>query len=425
MSAAPGRMNAPWVITAARFAILGSGLVTAPLVARAVGPEGRGLTASALATLAILPFVLGVGLPMAVRRRAAIESVSEIVRTVRLFAFFLVVPATLLGLLAKGVFLSGLTGAQSLVFMAGAAATPLFISALADESVLIVRKQFLGVAIYRAAQPVVYFVIVVCTTLTGTLDVTWIIVAMASGTVASGVVGSVLVRVGLRGPRVPMRPLLRQGISYAGSELAEVSQNRLDQVVMVSLIGASQAGLYAVAVTLATLPVVLGHAVGAAVFREVANAQGAERDDLVARTLRAANLMGIVASASLAGVTPLVVPFLFGKEFIGAVPVTLIALAGSTAILTGYVATVLLGAEGAGRSMTLAQVAGVFTGIGLLFVLGPRFLAIGAAVASSLGYMLTYAVATRKLNVRLNALLPRRSDALTALQLLLGHPPQS
>lgn len=415
------RLDSPIAISLGRVGMLAAALVSAPVVARAVGPEGRGLTASALAVIGILPVLLGLGLPMAVRRRASVDDAPPVVRTARLLVLPLFPIAIGLAWLAGTTLLRGLSSPELLVFVVAAGVSPLYVSALVDQSVLIVRKSYLKVAALQGAQPLVYVGTVLVTWFTGALDVAWVIGGQGLGMVAAGVVGASLVRTPARGSRTPVRPLVREGLTYAGSQLAETAQNRLDQVVMIPVIGAAQAGLYAVAVTVSSLPVVVGHAIGAASFKDVASASDGRRRELVVAAVRASALVGGAASIALALSAPWLVPLVFGHEFEGAVRVTVAALAAGPAIVVGYVATVLLGASAAGRDMTRAQIAGLVVGLALLVPLGSMLGALGAAVASTAGYVVTLVLALRALGVRGSDLRPARGAIHSALLLLLGR----
>jgi hypothetical protein len=57
----------PLMMTVGRFGALAPGLATAP--ARALGPQGQGVTAISLSILTIMSIVMALGVPVAVRRR--------------------------------------------------------------------------------------------------------------------------------------------------------------------------------------------------------------------------------------------------------------------------------------------------------------------------------------------------------------------
>lgn len=357
---------------------------------------------------------------MAVRRRAATEQQEPVVRAARLAAALGIPLAIAVGLLLVATLLRGLDPASTVAFLWAAAVTPLFVSALNDQSVLIVRGAYLQVAVLQSALPITSFLVVVTGWLTDRLDVAWVVSGQGLGAAVTGVAGLVFVRVSLRGERSSVHGLAREGAKYSGSQISETAQNRLDQVLMPLVIGASGAGLYAVAVTVATLPLALGHALAAALFRDVAAADDAGRVSLTSRAVRESNVLGIVAAGALAAVTPFVIPLVFGEDFRAAVPVTLVALIGAPLFVTGYVATNLLGAHGRGHAMTFAQLSGLVVGLILLVPLAVPFGAVGAAAASVLGYAVSCTLAVRGLRIPAADLRPRRHDARGAIRDLLG-----
>src|SRR5689334_5155238 len=64
------RSDVPFQITIANFASLVFSFLTVPVIARAVGAEGRGETAAVVAAFVFVPVLLGLGIPLEVRRRS-------------------------------------------------------------------------------------------------------------------------------------------------------------------------------------------------------------------------------------------------------------------------------------------------------------------------------------------------------------------
>jgi O-antigen/teichoic acid export membrane protein len=411
--------SSPGLIMGARLAIIGLGLITAPIVARAIGPDGRGLTAAGLAAMTIAPVVMGAGLPMAVRRRAAMGDEAEIIRGARLYALLLIVPAVILGVFAHTYVLPGLHGVGGWLLVIGVAISPLYVSLLCDQSVLIVRRDYMRVAILQSLQPIANALGIVAGGLFGLLSVQWVIGSYVVATILAFSCSLLLVRVPIRGIRDSTIELVREGYSFAGSQVAETASNRLDQVIMVSVIGASGAGYYATAALIASLPIAVAHAIGAAIFRDAAVSPIDGRNHIVGSGLRASFTLGLISACGLAVVVPWGVPFVFGESFRGAVFPTLVGLFGTPAIVVGYVGTVSLGAVGRGRDMSLAQGVGLIVGMAALFPLGGAFGAAGASAASVVGYWIAACMAIYCLHIPCSSLLLRRSDFAASLGLVL------
>lgn len=411
--------NSPASIMAARIGMMALGLITAPVVARSIGPDGRGITAAAIAAMGIAPVVLGAGLPMAVRRRASVGEEAATVRGARRLVLYLIAPAALLGSLGGTTLFGSLDDVARWLVFAGLTLAPAYVSLLCDQSVLIVRNEYGRVAVLQSLQPGVNAVGIVTCGLLGVLSTSWVIGCYVLSMLLAFACSLALVRVPFRGRRDSTRGLAREGIAYWGSQIGEAASNRLDQVIMVVVIGATGAGLYAIAALIAALPVAIAHSVGAVVFRRIATATGDARDQIVGTGLRSSLLMGAISASALAVAAPVAVPLVFGEAFHGAVGPTLIALAGSPAVVVGYVATVSLGAMRRGRSMALAQLAGLAVGIALLMPLGAALGAVGAACASSTGYWLAAILAIYWLGVPKGLLVLRRSDLRSAASMLV------
>jgi len=173
---------------------------------------------------------------------------------------------------------------------------------------------------------------------------------------------------------------------------------RLDQVLMVFLTSQAELAYYAVAVSMAELPLTV---VGAS--RDLAFSLTAERGDpqIVARfcrlTLLASGLMCLLGAVA----TPFAFPLLFGKLFSPAVPMMEILLAGTL----GRAVTTVIGAGlmtvGHSWVRSAIQIGGALFTAALLFVLVPRWGGIGSSWVTSLTFavmafasILVYAKAT-------------------------------
>ncbi|WP_421742079.1 lipopolysaccharide biosynthesis protein [Cellulomonas sp.] len=412
--------RSPSVMIVARVPVLLAGLVIAPLLARGLGPSQRGYVAAATAALAIAPVVLGFGVPMAIRHRSAIQEPAPFVRAGALLALFATIPAAIVGYLLWRVALPDLDGATGWTFVAVMAMTPAFLQVLNDQSVLIARNQYGRVAAIQSAQPLIYASVIGIWWSVAELSVRVVVGAYGASMLGAALIGYVLVAAPLWGKRSGLAALAREGVPYAGGQIAEIASSRLDQVLMVSVIGSSGAGWYSVAALLGSLPVVIGQTIGAATFRTVALLSEKERPHARSAILRAALVLGGSIGVLGAAVVPWAVPLLFGPEFVDAVAPSMVLVLVAPFVVGGHVAAMMLAAEGRGRAMTAAQVSGLVAGIALLLTLGPVLGVLGAAIASACGYVTVAAIATARLKLPLRDLRLRRGD-LPAAGSLLRH----
>lgn len=412
------RADSPSLLVIGRLSATGLAFVTAPVVARTIGPAGRGETAAAIALFNIVPIVLAIGVPLEVRRQAAIGNADAALRSARILCLAALPLACAIAFVCYLTIFASFDVASRLAATFGVAVCPLMMSWTCDLSVLIASSQFRGVMALQLIQPGAYLIAILALALAGALTTSTVLLASVLGTFAAFVTGASLTRIPLTGGYMPMARLLRGGVRYAGSAIAETASSRLDQVLALPLIGAVQAGLYSVAVTVASIPIALGQAIGAVYFPLVARANLSDRPVLKEEAVRVASATSLMTAPLLFVAVGVGVPLLFGPEFIGAVPVAWISSVGTCALIVAFVCSMTLAAEGRGHQMTVSQVIALTIAMGLLFLLGPPFGALGAAVASSTAYIVLLVLLAFALRIRFTQALPRRGDFRLSLNRL-------
>lgn len=416
-------VDRPSLLIASRLAASALNFASVPIVARAIGPDGRGVTATVVAAGYIIPIVVAVGVPTELRRRAATADFHESVRTSRLWALLTVVPSLLLALVLGELLFSSLPDGPRMAAIVCLIAAPLTVSWMCDNSVLVATGRFRALVMLQLAQPASFALTVLVLWATRTATVTSVLWANLGGTLLTFLLGILLNRVPLRGKAASLRDLQRQSVRYAGSAVAEAASNRLDQVLILPLIGAFEAGIYSVAVTISSLPIALGYAFGAAYFPVMARAhEAAEARTVSAIAIRQSLVVTLLSIGLASAFVPLAIPWVFGPSFAPAILPTLISLVGSVAMVVGFVATQLLSAEGRGGTMTTVQVVALGVAIGSLVILGPLWGAVGASVASALGFTLVALLTVRALGVPPASLRPTIRALRGGLAVLRSGP---
>jgi O-antigen/teichoic acid export membrane protein len=393
-------------------------LISAPVVARTIGPDGRGQTAAALALFLIVPVVLGVGIPLEVRRQAATSDGKAVIRTARVLLAYSALVSTGVAALSYYTIFSSFGTAGRVVATVGVFLTPLSASWALDVSVLVAHRRYAGVLLLQLLQPAVYVCLLIIFWMLSIATVATVLLASVVATAATCCAGAALVRVSLRGERVESVRLLRAGLGFAGSAIAEAASNRADQVFALPLIGAYQAGLYSVAATIGSVPLAIGQALGASYFAPIAQAEGRRRVELQCEAIRSTITIALVVTPLIALCAWPLIPVVFGEEFASATPVAMITLLGSAGLLTAYVASMALVADSKGGRMAIAQFTSLVVGIGCLFMLGPSLGAVGAAIASTFGYIVLLFALLAFLPVPKHSLAPRRGDLSRAVRRL-------
>ncbi|TFB85620.1 hypothetical protein E3O44_13625 [Cryobacterium algoricola] len=413
--------NSPSVIVLARILSAFLSLLSAPIVARALGPEGRGETAAALAVTGLAPLLVGWGVPLVVRRLSVDRSrISPAIRGVRIVALWALLPSAVIAGGCRYLLLPTVDNATGIVFIVAVASAPLSVVWICTANVLVAQRRHGAFALINLLPAAISVGALIVGWQWGWITVGYVLLANLFGNVGTFVTVLFLVPVTVRGPRVRARSLLRDGMSFGGSQVAEAASYRLDQAIALPLMGGAQAGLYSVAATVALLPYAVGQAVGTAIFGNIAEDVTAEvRQERIAQAVRAALLIAGLTAVVLAIVTPFAVPLVFGRNFAGAVGPTIVGLIGSIAVVLSYVASSALVALGRGSAILFAQLLGLAIGICALAILGTLWGALGASIASSMGFWscALYAIVSLRLPVAL--LVPRRSDFYSAARMLL------
>lgn len=204
--------------------------------------------------------------------------------------------------------------------------------------------------------------------------------------------------------------ILKFGARTVPSSLGEILNSRFDQLIIPTLIGTAQLGIYAISVGVAGLAARVGLALSQSEYAKVGRAEG---DILVAAAsaIRRSTIACIATALVLSVVSPLLLLKVFGVAYQGAIIPCQILLIGTSLSGANYVASNLanlLGRPGVG---SISQVFGLAITIPLIFPAVSEFGLRGAALVSTLVYVARYGstlVLLRRVGVR--GTLPRLND---------------
>jgi O-antigen/teichoic acid export membrane protein len=163
----------------------------------------------------------------------------------------------------------------------------------------------------------------------------------------------------------------------------------LPQIVGLPAIGATQLGYYAVAVSVAEIPMVI--AMAARTILLGGRSTGSTPLEAT-RIARIAVVTSALACAFLAAIAGFAVPFVFGRDFGPSVVPTVILCVATVLYTTMVLLTAVLLAHGKAKWSSAALVIGSVTSVAMIFALAP-WGAIGASFASLAGYAASVAVA--------------------------------
>lgn len=411
--------NSPALLLLGRLGASGLALVSAPIVARAIGPAGRGETAAAVALFALVPVFLGLGLPLELRRVVATDGGTASIRAARRLVAWTAVISVPTALLCWESIFQGFAAEARLAASVGVALTPLTLSWICDTSVLVAQRDYVGIVVLQLLQPFTYLMAVLTLWsfhLATTATVIWVYVG---SNMMSFVFGLLRVRTLRQDGMQRSVELFRGSLRFAGGSLADAASNRLDQVMALPVIGAIQAGFYSVGVTIGLAPLALAQAVGTASFTRIAQAQGRRRRRLVNQSIREVASLSFAAALVLVVFGPSIVVILFGDAFSGAESAIRVAAVACIFASISLQASTALVATGRGAKLAVAQLVSLIVGIGLLFVLGPAYGALGAALASLIGYAIMSASAIVFCGASLLSIIPTPVSFVAGIKTLV------
>jgi O-antigen/teichoic acid export membrane protein len=392
-----GLLRSGTLTFASRLVVFALSLLASVILARTLGPHGRGLYALALLgpSLAVLVANFGVGNAVTYHLARRTFPVDQVVGQVIALALILGVASTVLLLAVVGLFgrylLPGVP--ISLVSVAGVS-VPLglfFYFCLSFSQGLERFVAFNGLYLVNAAALAVLLVPL----LWARGNITIAVAAWSLSWVPTAVLGVVVLaragRLNLRLERGVTRALFRFGLVGYLSFLTYYLVIRLDTFLVNIFANATQVGFYSVAVSLAETIWYISAAAATVLAPRVA-AAATESDETTGLVSRVVLGMSMLAALALAIVAPLLVRVLFGAAFQPSVAGVWLLLPGVVALGNARVLSSYL--LGRNRQVVdlVASIAGVVATVVLDLLLIPRYGFAGAAIASSIAYGLTLAV---------------------------------
>ncbi|MDK1360187.1 oligosaccharide flippase family protein [Arthrobacter sp. zg-Y1219] len=360
---------------------------TAPILAWVLGADGRGELAAATAPLMLLISVAAFGLP---------ESISYHTAS-RLIPVRLSLPRALIVLWCTGTGAIGLTwmvapllAAQdnelAFLILIAACALPFSLSVSALRGVAAGMHEWRRVNVEKYVTASVRLLGISVPALMGSLTLPVAVVVMAYSPILGG-----LAYAGLKTKNkmsagqshtAPTAKLLKYSAHVWIGAMSGVLLMRMDQLVMLPLAGAVQLGMYAVAVNVAELLLIVNNAVRDVMF----SADAADRnDDRIHRAARFNLIVTAAISIPIAATAPWWFPFIFGPSFRDAIPVVEVLILATVAGIPGSVAGSALSARGRpglrSKSLIIASVINI---VGILLLV-PQLGAMGAAYATLIG----------------------------------------
>lgn len=399
------------------------------IVARALGPSGRGtvafVTVSTLLVATVASLGVGAAAVVFIPKRPELRG-----RLYTSGVLFVAVSSLVIGTLVIGTMIAlgaeptGVSAALFAVCIPAAAALALMDLGL---SYMVAVGRTFDFTITIAVAPWIYPGMLALVAAFATVNVGATVAVWFVASAASGVLALLISRRALgAGPfdRALLAEVVPFGFRAWLGGLAGSLNFRIDQMLMGFLATEAALGIYAVAVNVSEVVLYIPSVVGVLLVPLVARTESGARDDAVARVFRLSLLVTLGTSLVGAIVGVVLIPAWFGSAYDGSVRPFLLLLPGSL----GFVAmrlfsNALLGSSRPGRS-SLAPVVALALGVVLDLALIPPYGASGAAIAAS-GALVAGGVAAifiyyRPSRIDLREIVPRPSD-LTDLAAILGR----
>jgi O-antigen/teichoic acid export membrane protein len=234
--------------------------------------------------------------------------------------------------------------------------------------------------------------------------------------------------VGMRLPDLSLlRDCLRFGLRAWIGSVADDLNFRVDQIIVALIASETALGIYAVAVNAFEVLLYLPGGAATALLPLVAGSPQEVRAERTLHTFRSVALVTAASVGIAALLGPVLLPIAFGSAFDGSVVPFLLLLPGAMGALLLAIFTNALVASSAPGLSSLGPLASLFVGLALDFVLIPSLGASGAATAASAaffagGVTALLAYRTRERFRWRDLLLPRRGDLDIVYALVAGLP---
>ena len=398
--------------------IQGCTLAQGIIVARLLGPTGRGEYAAVILWPVALAGVIIGGIYVAIARRAAREGCTAA----------LTHASILLALLTSAVgACAGYFAIPYLLPKDQPGLVPLARIALCVIPLILVSRclgaidkgsgNFKRFNITRAVLNPVYLLCLVVIWALARQEVLWFVLALIAGYAASA-----MVRLAWALPRLfskagPLQCVatVREAIPFTFAEAAMEICSRVDSLLILWLLGTENLGLYAVALSAAGVAGSIADASHPVAFAIAARDQVGEGFERIARIFRSVAVVWVAAGTVLAVAMPLLLPLVFGRRFGPAVPLAIVAIAGIAFGGLGMVLDQCLRAQGVpfaglmGRLVSMLVMLGLgYLGAGCLRTMG---VAIAFVVAEGIFlFVIIGKVCRHYRGARPSAFLPRLAD---------------
>lgn len=299
-------------------AIQGFTILQGILLARLLGPVGRGQFTAAILWPSLFAAMSGMGVGVALARRAGrANDLAKVTRT----GLLLSIMTAALGTAVCGVALAWLLPHEDdLVRWAAYAFLPfIFFNQIALAVVAVDQGAgwFGRMNWTRLIVNPVYLGMIIALWLAGIRDVRWFVVGLL---IANGVVAIARIILAIRqgalfGPIEPIKSFLYEALPFGLAGVLIPVTQWADRALLLYLLGTTQLGFYTVALTAATVVNSLAGAAGTVSFGMSTQTEDRAGFERIARMFRFTAWIWLLAGFGVAVAIPIMLPLLYGADF--------------------------------------------------------------------------------------------------------------
>ena len=371
--------------------ILIVGFVTGIILARLLGPEGKGILSSLLVYPTIMISLLSLGV-----RQSAVYYIgskkysdSDIIGVTSL----LLIVSSLIGVLSAAILFSYISNPNFdiILILFAVFIIPADLAINYYTGILIGKKQITKFNQIMSLNPVINFLLIIFLVYFSGLYVKGAVLATLIGKIVISGYSVYLVnrKFSLSVCYVPdlTKKMVSMGAIYAFSLFILNLNYQVDIIILERLSNATEIGQYTIGVGLSQLLWQLPSALGIVIFSYSSNAKDASNfSQIIARMVRMVFPIVLVAAVFLYYISDYIIPLLYGSEFIPSIGVLKILLPGIILMSLFKMLNMDLAGKGKPEIAIAVFLPAVIINIVLNIILIPDYGGRGAAIASTISY---------------------------------------
>jgi O-antigen/teichoic acid export membrane protein len=365
------------------------GVITGPLLARNLGPAGRGDLAAVLVPTEMLGWLLCFGIPLAAVYNSRRYSARQLVMASWVFAAIVGGAIALASWWIIPWYLRDHAPETIQWFRVFMLSAIVFAPVTTVVELLTARGRIIQYSFWRVFPFVANAFLLVALAITGRLTLGS---ALAAAFVANALWFVGVIAANQSWPGRGFRPgVLFDQLHYGGrviiGSVSHVFVSRFDQFLLVGLVPARELGFYVVAVSAASISAPVSEGIATALFPRLIHSRDTGEKQGFGQAIRWSTASSILSGAAIAALAPWVIPWLFGGAFRSSLVALWVLLPGQTASNLATVASQKLMADNRPGTVSASLVAAAIVTVIGLAVAAPPFGVLGAAIVTTVSQL--------------------------------------